>query len=811
MEISRICTCLRKRNGATEGCIILSPSPVVRCHGWAGWPLERRVWVPYSRHLSVFSEHIPAPYSPESDGHRESTKEGTILENEKQSYCKLGLFSNARRLFDETTDWEVISATAIIGHLTRQGHLEDAVYVFSRMLFLGIGPNDFTFSTLIHSCTELKCHSSGKQLHAAAIKVGLQTDVFVGSSVMDHYAKFGSIGETERVFEDIHQPNVVSYTALIGAYMKNEMFEEALRLFRNMPERNVVSWNAIISAFSQMGHNEEAVNLFVEMCREGVEPNDSTFPCVFTAAANITALGMGKSFHAYAIKTLVKQDVYVTNSLISFYAKCGHMEDSLLVFDRLSAKNVVSWNALICGYAQNGRGNDALELFQRMKKTGFRPNEVTLLCLLFACNHAGLVKEGYAYFDQTRREEAHLLQPEHYACAINLLSRSGLFEEAKRILQELPFDPGIGFWKALLGGTQVHPNTDLADLAAKKILALDPEDSSSYVLLSNLYSAVGKWKKASMVRKEMREKGMKKVPGCSWIQIRNKVHLFVNREIKHLQGDDEIYRLLREKMQPSPSPSPPAYNPTWNPLIISLVATICTIFLLLSYYNILRKHCPPFNRSFRRNRDQRHLLNEANHDNPSSRFQSQGVEPSILEAIPASQYRRKEGNEDDNGNDCSVCLGEFGDGDWMRMLPRCSHTFHALCVDTWFQSHSTCPLCRSNVLSASAKPPCDSSSSSSPVGSFREEGIQRERVRDFRVVVVASLCETLMRLHTEEANDQEIKVLLNGEKVNHIARKNETYLAHCTCMGTSSNSIVLQSEDRWNETSENCVIQTPNG
>ncbi|XP_068667864.1 pentatricopeptide repeat-containing protein At5g42450, mitochondrial [Aristolochia californica] len=415
------------------------------------------------------------------------------------------------------------------------------------MLFLRIGPNDFTFSTLIHSCTELKDHNCGKQLHASAIKVGLESDVFVGSSLIDHYVKFGSVGLTQRVFEDLHQPNVVSYTALICAYMKNERFEEALRIFRNMPERNVVSWNAVISAFSQKGHNEEAINLFVDMCREAVEPNESTYPCVFTAAANITAIGMGKSFHAYAIKTLVKQDIYVTNSLISFYAKCGNMEDSLLAFERISAKNVVSWNALICGYAQNGRGKDALELFQRMrmKETGFKPNEITLLCLLFACNHAGLVHEGYAYFDQTRREEPHMLQSEHYACVINLLSRSGLFEEAKSILQELPFNPGIGFWKALLGGTQVHPNTELAELAARKILALDPEDSSSYILLSNLYSAVGNWKKASMIRKEMKEKGMKKVPGSSWIEIRNKLHIFVNREIRHLQEDDEIYRLLR--------------------------------------------------------------------------------------------------------------------------------------------------------------------------------------------------------------------------------------------------------------------------
>ncbi|KAI7996392.1 Pentatricopeptide repeat-containing protein [Camellia lanceoleosa] len=80
------------------------------------------------------------------------------------------------------------------------------------------------------------------------------------------------------------------------------MFDDALGLFQAMPERNVVSWNAMIGGHSQTGHNEEAVNLFVEMLREGFVPSQSTFPCAMSAAANIAALGMGRSFHACAIK-----------------------------------------------------------------------------------------------------------------------------------------------------------------------------------------------------------------------------------------------------------------------------------------------------------------------------------------------------------------------------------------------------------------------------------------------------------------------------------------------------------------------------
>ncbi|KAF9593576.1 hypothetical protein IFM89_024210 [Coptis chinensis] len=184
------------------------------------------------------------------------------------------------------------------------------------------------------------------------------------------------------------------------------------------------------------------------MYREGFQPNESTFPCVFSAAANIAALGMGKSFHACAFKVLGSYGVFVGNSIISFYAKYGNMEDSLLAFNRLHGKNTVSWNAIICGSAQNGRGKEALQFLQKMAKNEY-PN---------------------------------VLRPDHYACMVDMLSRSGRFGEAKRFLRELPFNPGIGFWKALLGGCQIHSNMELADLAAREIRALDPEDASHPML-----------------------------------------------------------------------------------------------------------------------------------------------------------------------------------------------------------------------------------------------------------------------------------------------------------------------------------------
>ncbi|KAG6603678.1 Pentatricopeptide repeat-containing protein, mitochondrial, partial [Cucurbita argyrosperma subsp. sororia] len=446
---------------------------------------------------------------------------------------------DARQLFDKMPQLNVVSATAMIGRCARQHQHEEALCLFSAMFVLNLRPNEFTFGTVIHSATALGDIDVGKQLHACAIKIGLHSNVFVGSAALDLYVKLSVIEEAQRAFDDIKMPNVVSYTSLISGYLKTEKIQDALRVFDEMPERNIVSWNAVIGGFSQKGHNEDAVHLFIDMLREGFLPTQSTFPCALCAAANIASIGIGRSFHACAIKFLGDLDVFVSNSLISFYAKCGSMEDSLLVFNKLLDKrNTVSWNAVLCGYAQNGRGKEAIDFYQRMSFSGCKPNGVTLLSLLWACNHAGLVDEGYSYFNQAKLENPSLLKPEHYACMVDLLSRSGQFRRAEEFIHDLPFDPGIGFWKALLGGCQIHSNMELGELAAQRILALDPSDVSSYVMMSNAHSAAGKWHSVSILRREMKEKGMKRIPGCSWIEIRSKVHVFVTGDKNHHQKDE---------------------------------------------------------------------------------------------------------------------------------------------------------------------------------------------------------------------------------------------------------------------------------
>ncbi|KZV51780.1 pentatricopeptide repeat-containing protein mitochondrial-like [Dorcoceras hygrometricum] len=448
----------------------------------------------------------------------------------------------AYHLLDEMRKRDVASETALIRHLVKQNLHKDAFLWFANILHLNIRPNEHIFGALIHSSVPLKYLHLGKQIQGFSVKVGLDSNVYVGSAIVDLYVKLGSIEDAQRAFLDTHRPNVVSYTTLIRGYIKQGRFDEAVEIFQSMPERNEVSWNTMISGCSQTGRNEEAVNFFVEMLRVGELPTQFTYPCAVIAAANMGSLGMGRSIHACAVKFLDKFSLFLANSLISFYAKCGSMEDSLLVFNRILEKNVVSWNALICGYAQNGQGNDAIEIFMKMKLMGFQPNSVTLLCLLLACDHVGLVDKGYEYFKEAK-DDPSLIKAEHYACMIDLLSRSGRFQEAEIFLHDLPFDPGTGFWKALLGGCQIHSNLKLGEVAARKILELETGDVSSYVMLSNAHSAAGRWHSVVKIRQEMREKGLNRIPGSSWVDIKSKIQVFVTGDTRH-DCKDEIYMCL---------------------------------------------------------------------------------------------------------------------------------------------------------------------------------------------------------------------------------------------------------------------------
>ncbi|XP_059463671.1 pentatricopeptide repeat-containing protein At2g37320 [Corylus avellana] len=335
---------------------------------------------------------------------------------------------------------------------------------------------------------------AGIQYHCLAIRTGFVDNVYVGSSLISLYGKCAEL-------------------------------ENAYRVFEEMPVRNVVSWTAIISGFAQEWQVDVCLGLFHRMRNSTLEPNEFTFTSLLSACTGSGALGHGRSAHCQTVQMGFDSYVHIANALISMYCKCGAVEDALYIFGKMDGKDIVSWNSMIAGYALHGLALQAIDLFGEMKKQNAKPDAITFLGVLSSCRHAGLVKEGWFYFNWMAE---HGVQPEldHYSCVVDLLGRAGLLEVALDFIKKMPIYPNAVIWGSLLSSSRLHGSVWIGIQAAENRLLLEPGCPATLVQLANLYASVGYWDRAATVRKLMKDRGLKTNPGCSWVEIKDGVYQF---------------------------------------------------------------------------------------------------------------------------------------------------------------------------------------------------------------------------------------------------------------------------------------------
>ncbi|KAH9313013.1 hypothetical protein KI387_028048, partial [Taxus chinensis] len=485
-------------------------------------------------------------------------------------YAQHGSMDDAEQIFEKMPERNVVSWNAMIAGNVQIGQVDVALKLFVEMQCDGVKPNEFTFSSVLSACASSYELEQGKQVHALIIHKEFDSNLSIGNALITMYAKNGKIDNACKVFNKMSKQDVVSWTAMIAGYAENGRTEEARRLFDRMPIRNVVSWNAMITAYIQNGKMEDAFQIFSKMsdrnlitwnamiavhaCEEalgiffkmhqtGITPDQFTFAGVLSVCTNLTALEKGKQVHAYIIKKDFELDILVSNALISMYGKCGDVDNARQVLDKMQERDTISWNAMIAGYAQHGSGNKALELFEHMQQLGVKPNHITFIGVLSACSHAGLVNEGLYHF-QCMSQDYHISpRADHYACMVDLLGRAGHLDEAKNLINSMPCEPDAVVWGALLGACKIHANMELGKFAAENLLKLEPQNAAAYVALSNLCAMIGRRDEAAKVRILMRERGVKKKPGYSWIEIKNRVHTFIVGDRSHSQTE-KIYALL---------------------------------------------------------------------------------------------------------------------------------------------------------------------------------------------------------------------------------------------------------------------------
>ncbi|CAN6486104.1 unnamed protein product [Victoria cruziana] len=450
-----------------------------------------------------------------------------------------GWTNDARKLFDEMPERDVRAWNAMISGYVKNQRIEIAESLFMKM------PERDTCSWL-----ELINGYVGSRRLGDAIKLFIQSPdkpIVSWNTIIMGLINCGLVEEAHALFEKTPWAHMVSGTNLTVGYFDVGDVRAARKLFDSMLVRDEVTWNAAIAGYSKNDCGEEGLNLYVQMHEGGVTPDHATFISVLSIIASLSSLDSGRQAHGQIMKFGFDSVVAVGNAIITVYARCGSIASSLRQFEYMINHDVISWNSIICGYAQHGNAKQALDLFEQMRLTDTKPNEITFINVLNACSHAGLVNKGRYYFSLMQQNYGIEPTSEHYTCIVDLLGRYGFLDEALKFICQMKsrrLIPSASIWGALLGACRIHGNVELGVLASKQALMIEPCNAAAYLMLFDLYTSQGRTQEAGELLALMREKGVKKEPGCSWIEVKDCVHVFLAGDSSHPQIV-EVYSLLK--------------------------------------------------------------------------------------------------------------------------------------------------------------------------------------------------------------------------------------------------------------------------
>nr|CAD1819192.1 unnamed protein product [Ananas comosus var. bracteatus] len=429
-------------------------------------------------------------------------------------YSKFGEMGIARKVFDIMPTRDLTSWNTMISGYQKNNEPERALLVLFDLIGNGWGMDRATLLSVLPACADLSALKQTKEIHAYILRNFTEFDIFVVNAFIHVYAISGF---------------------LMGAR----------HLFENNNKNDIVSWNSIISGYSHTGGAIESLRFFRQMNSQGIAPDTVTLIAVLGVCDRIAALQFGRSLHGYVTKRGYDREVTVNTSLIDMYSKCGSLECSRQVFDQMITRNLISWSAMISGYGLHGHGREAVQCYSEMKMNGVVPDNVTFTSVLSACSHAGLVNEGKKIFNEISKDYSLRPTVEHYTCIVDLLGRAGYLDQASEFIMNMDVEPNADVWAALLSACRIHQNVELAEYAAQNAFRLNPKGVGPYVCLSNLYAVKKRWTDVARVRAAARNNGLKKPPGCSFMELGMEIHRFMVGDKSHPQSNS-IYAKLNE-------------------------------------------------------------------------------------------------------------------------------------------------------------------------------------------------------------------------------------------------------------------------
>lgn len=444
-----------------------------------------------------------------------SVRDGFTWTEMVNAYMGFGRVASALEVFCRMPEKNSIAYNSLLAGFCQNSDGSRALRFFCRMVEEGVELTDFTLSSVLHACGLANHSRFSKQLHAFVFKIGFGTNDYIQAALLDMCTRCARMDDAEKIFHRLpsEERSSIMLTTMVCGYARHSALEKAISLI-----------------------NEEELHIAIDAV---------ALASILGVCGDLGFQTLGEQFHSRAIKNGSLSDIGVGNAIVSMYSKCGDMERAVKVFDSMSEHDIVSWNCLLSGHILNRQGKKALDAWKKMVKGGIKPDTITCALIISAYRHTelNLVEECLELF--LSMKHIHNVEPnsDHYASLVGVFGFWGRLETAEKIIKKMPFEPKASVWKALLDSCRLHRNATIGRRAAMEILKLEPQNPSTYILKSNLYSASGRWHCSDLVRDEMKEKGLKKFPGRSWIIHENKVHSFFGRDKSHPETKD-IYSAL---------------------------------------------------------------------------------------------------------------------------------------------------------------------------------------------------------------------------------------------------------------------------
>ncbi|KAL0890460.1 hypothetical protein Bca101_014443 [Brassica carinata] len=344
-------------------------------------------------------------------------------------YAKLGRVGDSCKVFSSMESRRnEVSWNAMISGFVSNGFYSEAYVSFSRMLDEGVRPNVPCFISVSKAVGKLGDVEKGRYITRVALEMGLQSNIHVGTALIDMFAKCGCLTEARSVFE----------SSFSGCGV-------------NLP------WNGLLSGYTSSREGEEAMSLFLRMCQNDVKRDVYTYCSTLNSIADMRSLEYGKQVHGMILKSgRETTGVSLCNALMDAYAKCGELGAVRKLFDitREEEANQISWTTLVTAYSQSSEWEEALSVFSQMRETGFQPNHITFSAVLASCASLSFLEYGQQVHSLTHKTgfaEDKCVE----SVLIDMYAKCGSVRDAIKVFESSK-DPDVISWTAMISGYAQH-------------------------------------------------------------------------------------------------------------------------------------------------------------------------------------------------------------------------------------------------------------------------------------------------------------------------------------------------------------------